>query len=81
LFDFFHFRDLSRNFDHAIHNQSWGHKDAVVGDRFDILHLDHLGFNPELFDRLLCSLRELIALRSTHSKNFDLFHRFYLLCP
>jgi hypothetical protein len=32
-----------------------------------------------LFDRLLCSLRELIALRSTHSQDLNLLHMVCLL--
>ena len=71
--------NLSSYLHHSIDNQSRGHQDTIVGDRLNVLHLDHLSVDTQFLDRLLGSLRELIALRSTHSENFDLFHCLYLL--
>ena len=80
-FDFFQFWNLSRHLHYSINDQGWGHQDAIVRDGFDVLHFDNVGLNAQFFHCVLGSLRELIALRSTHTKNFDLFHCFYLLCP
>jgi hypothetical protein len=76
--DFFRFGDLSRNLHHSIDNQGRGHHYAIAADSFDILHLYDFGFNAEFFDRLLSSILELVALGSTHSQHFDLFHRLLL---
>jgi hypothetical protein len=50
-----------------------------MGDPFDVLNFNHLSINSQLFDGILGSLRKLIALRSPHPQNFNLFHYIYLL--
>ena len=77
-FDLFDFGNFPGNFDNSINHQSRGKHNPIITDSFDILHLYDFGFNAEFFDRLLGSILELVALGSTHSQNFDLFHRFLL---
>jgi hypothetical protein len=71
LFDpflnFFDFGYFAGDLDHSIHHQSRGNHNPVAADFFDILNFHHLGLDPAFFYCLLGSLRELIALGSTHS--------------
>jgi hypothetical protein len=43
------------------------------------LHLDQFSLDSQLSDSILCPLRELVALCSTHSENFNLLHISLLL--
>jgi hypothetical protein len=72
--DLFHGRKLSGHFHGSIHHQGRGHHHPVAADSFDILDLYDFRFNAEFFDRLFGSILELVALGSTHSQDFDLFH-------
>jgi hypothetical protein len=72
--DFFHFGDLPRDLDDSIHNQGGSDHDTIAADLFDVLNFNHFRVRTGFFDRFFGSLRELIALGSTHSQNFDLFH-------
>jgi hypothetical protein len=76
--DLFHGGNLPGHFHGSIHHQGRGDHHAIAADGFDILYLDDFGFNAEFFDRFLSSLLELVALGSTHSQHFDLFHRLLL---
>ena len=78
-FDLFHLGNFSCHLHHPIHHQGRSDQDAIVGDGLDILHLDDFGFDTKFFDRVFSSLRELIALRSPHTQDFNLFHMFCLL--
>jgi hypothetical protein len=75
VFDLFEFGNSSRNLHYPIHHQGRGHHHPVAADSLDILHLYDFGFNAEFFDRQLGSILELVALGSTHSQHFNLFHR------
>ena len=72
--DLFYGGKLPGHFHGSIHHQSRGDHHPVVADSFDVLHLYDFGFNAEFFDRKLGSILELVALGSTHSQDFDLFH-------
>jgi hypothetical protein len=76
--NFFDFGYFAGDLDHSIHHQSRRHHHPVVADGFDILNFNDFRFNAEFFYRLFGSILELIAFRSTHSQNFDLFHRLLL---
>jgi hypothetical protein len=72
--DLFHGGKFPGHFHGSVHHQSRGHHHSVAADGFDILDLNDFRFNAEFFDRLLGSILELVALRSTHSQNFDFLH-------
>jgi hypothetical protein len=74
FFDLFHGGKLSGHFHGSIHHQGRGHHHPVAADGFDIFDLNDFSFNAEFFDRLFGSILELVALGSTHSQHFDLFH-------
>ena len=77
--DLFNFWNFSRYLHHSVNNQSRSYKHPIIGDGFNVFHLGDLGFNTQLLDCFFSSLLELIAFRSTHSENLDLFHNFLLL--
>jgi hypothetical protein len=72
--DLFQGGKLSGHFHGPVHHQSRSHHHPVAADSFDILDLYDFRFNAEFFDRLFGSILELVALGSTHSQDFDLFH-------
>jgi hypothetical protein len=43
------------------------------------LHLDQFSLDSQLSDSILCPLRELVALCSTHSQDLNLLHMVCLL--
>ena len=73
--DLFHIWNLPCDLHLPIHHQGWGHHHAIIGDGLDVLDLDYLGLDPQFFDRLPRSILELVAFRSTHPQNFNLFHQ------
>jgi len=73
--DLFYLRDLARCLHHTVHHQCRGYHHAVIGDGLDVLDLDHLGLDTQFLDRRFCPILELIALRSTHPQDFNLFHQ------
>jgi hypothetical protein len=81
LFDLFQLWNFSRYLYHTIHNQSGGNQHAIIGDGSNILCFNYLSLNTQFFDGLFGSLRELVALRSTHPQNFDLLHGLFLPVP
>ena len=74
FFNLFHGGKLPGHFYGAIHHQGRGHHHSVAADCFDILDLYDFRLDTQLFYGFLSSLLELIAFRSTHSQDFDLFH-------
>ena len=75
----FHPEQLSGGLYLSIYPQGRSHEDSGAGDCFNILDFDHFSIQAQLFDRFLDSLRELVALGSTHPQDFDLFHRLLLV--
>jgi hypothetical protein len=76
--DLFHRRKLPGHFYGPIHRQGRGDHHPIAADLFDVFYLYDFGFDTEFFDRLLGSILELVALRSTHSQHFNFFHRLLL---
>jgi len=72
--DLFHGGKLSGHLHGSIHHQGRRHHHTVVADGFDILDLNDFCFNADFLDRLPGSILELVALGSTHSQDFNLFH-------
>jgi hypothetical protein len=72
--DLFHGGKLSGHLYGSIYHQGRSHEDPGTGDRFNVLDLEHFRLQTQFFDRLFDSLRELIALGSTHSQHFDFLH-------
>ena len=77
VFDLFDFGNFPGNFDNSINHQSRGKHNPIIADGFDILHLNDFRFHSRFSGRFLGSLRELIALCSTHSEDLNLFHKPY----
>jgi hypothetical protein len=67
MLNLFHTRKLARYLHNPIHDQGRSNQYTIVRDGLDVLDLDHLCIHADFFDGLLRSLRELIALCSTHA--------------
>jgi hypothetical protein len=72
--DLFYLRYLPHYLHLPLHYQGRDHHHAIIGDGLDVFNLDHFGLNTQFFDRLPRPILELIALRSIHPQNFNLFH-------